>query len=122
MTSLKRSLKKMPGLDEQEFAATFGAKMMRVEGAPPFDFWSYVESIPDADYNGYDCSDGEVTNVWRSDDGCYEHVLINTKDDSNVFMIIVLDLHESYVKGHRLLNLNREYGLDTQSPRETSET
>ena len=109
----------MPELDEQAFAATFGAKMIRVEGPPPFDFWPYVELIPDVDYNGYDCSDGEVTNVWRSDDGCYEHVLINTKDDPNVFMAIVLDLHESCVMGHRILNLNKEYSLDTQSPRET---
>ena len=111
----------MPALDKQAFEATFGAKMIGVEGAPPFDFWSYVESISGADYNGYDCSDGEVANVWRSNDGCYEHVLINTKDDPNVFMAIVLDLQESCVTGHRILNLNKEYDLGNQNPRKTSQ-
>ena len=101
----------MPALDEQAFAATFDEKMIRAEGDSPFDFWPYVESIPDADYNGYDCREGEVTNVWRSENGFYEHVLVNSKDDSNVFMVVVLDLRKSCVTGHRLLNLSEEYGL-----------
>ena len=105
----------MTALDELTFAASFGAKMERVDGAPPFDFWPYVELIPDADYEGFDGSEGQVSNVWRSDDGHFEHVLIDTKEDSNVFMVIVLDLRERCVFGHRLLNLTKEYGIDLSS-------
>ena len=34
--------------------------------------------------------------------------------DKNAFMVIVLDVANSRVLGHRLLNLNREYGIDRQ--------
>ena len=105
----------MAALDEPAFKATFGAKMNRVEGAPPFDFWPYVELIPESDYKGFDCDEGQVSNVWRSDDGRFEHVLIDTQEDSNVFMVIVLDLQAQHVFGHRLLNLNQEYGIDLPS-------
>jgi hypothetical protein len=42
--------------------------------------------------------------------GPYEHVLISS-EDRNVFMAIVLDREAGAVRGHRLLDLDREYGL-----------
>jgi len=33
-------------------------------------------------------------------------------ENRNVFMVLVLDLGERAVIGHRLLDLNQEYGLD----------
>ncbi|MDF1659510.1 MAG: hypothetical protein P1U58_17975 [Verrucomicrobiales bacterium] len=102
----------MLALDEGEFAATFGSKMIAVEGDPPFDFWPYVDSIPISDYQGFDCSECRITNVWRSDDGLFEHVMIRAKEDENVFMVIVLAPQKKVVVGHRLLNLNKEYGLE----------
>jgi len=40
----------------------------------------------------------------------FDHVLVNS-EDRNVFMVVVLDREAGKVHGHRLLDLNREYGL-----------
>jgi hypothetical protein len=82
------------------------------EGSP-FDFWDYFDAIPPADFEGHDCSAGEVESVYREPSGRYEHVLVKS-EDRNVFMVLVLDLRDEKVYGHRLLNLRREYGLDTE--------
>jgi hypothetical protein len=100
-------------LDEPSFLRTFGKKMVRVnaDGDAPIPFWSYVDSIPKEDFQGYDCSEGSVRWVWRSDDHSFEHICIDTKEDGDVFMVIVLDLARREVAGHRLMDLKREYGL-----------
>lgn len=104
----------MRSLTEKEFLATFNAPMKRLPDntSPPFEFWDYFESIPDRDFEGHDPSEGLVTYVWEDASKRYQHVLINTKE-MNVFMVLVLDLASSQVHGHRLLNLDREYGLGT---------
>ena len=103
----------MPLLDEHAYRATFGSRMTRVpsDGNAPFPFWSYVDQIPSEDFQGYDCSEGSVQWVWRSDDGRFEHVLIDAKQDKDVFMAVVLDLTKREVVGHRLMDFKREYGL-----------
>ena len=87
--------------------------MQRVsaDGNAPFPFWSYVDQIPKEDYQGFDCSEGSVQWVWRADDGRFEQILIDTKEDKDVFMAIVLDLQKKQVVGHRLMDFKREYGL-----------
>jgi hypothetical protein len=99
-------------LAEDEFRATFAASMQRVgpEEYPPFDFWPYFEAIPQEDFGSYDCADGTVTSAWRTGDGRYEHVLIDSKD-RDVFMVLVLDLKGERVTGHHLLDLPGLYGL-----------
>ena len=103
----------MPLLDEGAYRKTFGKKMVRVgsDGNAPFPFWSYVDQIPKEDFRGYDCSEGSVQWVWRSDDARFEHILIDTKEDKDVFMVIVLDVTNREVVGHRLMDFKREYGL-----------
>lgn len=100
-------------LDEESFRKTFGKKMLCVsdDEEPPVPFWSYLEEIPVQDFQGYDCSEGNVQWVWRDEAGHFEHVLIDTKEDKDVFMVVVLDLSTKQVFGHRLLDLKREYGL-----------
>ena len=78
--------------------------------APPFDFWSYFDQIPPADFEGYDCSDGRVCYVYRHPNEVLEHVLVNSSD-RNVFMVLVLDRSRNLVVGHHLLNLRTLYGL-----------
>ena len=104
----------MPLLSEQQFKATFAEPMERLcnEVQPPFDFWPYFETIPAKDFRGLDCSDGAVDCVYRDTTGRYQHVLVNS-DDENVFMVVVLDTSQGAVLGHRLLDLNKEYGLRT---------
>lgn len=102
----------MPLLTPDQFRATFGDPPIRVgpDEPPPFDFWPYFEAIPGDDFCGHDCSAGAVDYVWRMPPGRYEHVLIST-EDRNTFMVLVLDHEAGAVYGHRLLDLNQEYGL-----------
>ena len=77
----------------------------RVEaGEPPFDFWSYVESIPAEDFGQADCRDGNVGHVYRMGE-LYEHVLIQSQYEG-IAMVIVLDLKAQSVFGHYLLDIN----------------
>ena len=103
----------MGKLSQEEFHATFGGSKERVvlDEPAPFPFWSYFDAIPPEDFNGNDCSQGLIENIWRVNSGRYEHVLINS-NDRNVFMVLVLDLKEKKVFGHHLLNLNELYGLE----------
>ena len=43
--------------------------------------------------------------------GAFEHVLVNS-EDRNTFMVLVLDREARVVHGHRLLDLDCEYGPD----------
>ena len=99
-------------LSEAEYLQTFGTPMRKLEpGAePPFDFWPYFEAIPKADFCDRNCEDGVVDTVYRDPSDRYEHVLVNS-EDRNVFMVLVLDRQEGTVHGHRLLDLNKLYGL-----------
>ena len=103
----------MPLLDESEFRKTFGTKMVRVlaDGNAPFPFWSYFDLIPQDDFQGYDCSEGSVQWVWREEGGRFEHILIDSKEDKDVFMAVILDLSKEEVFGHRLMDFKHEYGL-----------
>ena len=102
----------MKRLTDSEFLATASDPMRRLplDASPPFEFWDYFESIPSADFEGHDCSVGGVTYVWQDSTGRYQFVHVNS-EDKNVFMVLVLDIAGRAVLGHRLLDLNREYGL-----------
>jgi hypothetical protein len=101
----------MPLLTAEQYLATLGDSRYRIgDSEPPFDFWPYFDSIPAPDFEGHDCSPGVVENVWQMAPVPYEHVLVSS-EDRNVFMVIILDRAAGRVHGHRLLDLNREYGL-----------
>ena len=104
---------KMNKLNYPDFKSTFGEKMIQLEfdKTPEINFWPYVEQIPNEDFEGYDCSEGNVQWIYRSDDGSFEHVLIDSKEDKDVFMAIILNIKEQSVLGHFLLDLKTEYGL-----------
>jgi hypothetical protein len=93
-------------LSSESYRQAFEAPMTRVTAgeAPPFNFWPYFDEIPPADFEGHDCSAGQVTYVYRDASGLYEHVLIDSKIQ-DVFMALVLDRRNLTVVGHRLLNL-----------------
>ncbi len=99
-------------LSQLEYHGTHVGPMIRVgvDDAPPFDFWPYFEAIPPSDFEGHDCSEGAVSWAWNNASGTFQHVLVSI-EDKNVFMVRVLDLRARSVFGHRLLDLNREYGL-----------
>jgi hypothetical protein len=101
-------------LTEAEFKETFGDPMRRVglDKDPPFDFWPYFDAIPSEDFYGHDCAEGRVEHISLDPTGRFQHVLVNS-EDKNTFMVLVLDLAAGAVHGHRLLDLNKEYGVAT---------
>ena len=79
---------------------------------PPFAFWNYFENIPASHFENHDCSEGMVDSVYEDQSARYQHILVRS-DSKNVFMVMVLDLENRDVLGHRLLSLNEEYGIET---------
>jgi len=102
----------MKRLNKKEYDNTFNAPMRAVDkdANPPIDFWDYFEKIPVDHFEGHDCSAGLVDDAWTDSTGKYQHVLINS-ENKNIFMVLVIDLSANLVYGHRLLNLNQEYGI-----------
>ncbi len=100
-------------LTKPEFLETFAHPMSRVgrDEDPPCDFWSYVDSIPQADFEEHDCSAGDVTYAWNNPAGTFQHILIDS-EHPNIFMVVVIHLQTRTVFGHHLLDLNREYGIE----------
>jgi hypothetical protein len=91
-------------LTVEKFKATqFDVQKLK-EGNPPFEFWSYVEEIPKEDFDGADCRKGDISHVYQMGQS-YQHVLIQSQHQG-VAMALVLDLKNSTVYGHYLLNLN----------------
>ena len=93
----------MPLLTREGFLGTFGETRKRAgnEDEPPFNYWPYFDAIPAEDFDGHDCSAGIVRYAWRMSPGPYEHVLV-CSEDPNVFMVLVLDVENRTVYGHRL--------------------
>jgi hypothetical protein len=104
------SLLSMKNLTNIEFDQTQGSPK-KYDGAPEFDFWPYADLIPTKDFEGHDCSAGEVHGVYRMTLNMYEHVLISSAK-KDVFMVLVNDLELNKVYGHFLLDLNKAYGIN----------
>jgi hypothetical protein len=99
-------------LTDDEFHATFVAPMRNVmgQGMDVPDIWPYVDSILPSDLEGHAVYDGLVAYVYRSADGRFDHVLVMTRT-KNVYLAVVVDLTHDAIYGHRLLDINRLYGL-----------
>ena len=99
-------------LTEGDFRATMTPKMHNVTKTAThvLDIWPYVNAVPASDLEGHSIYDDFVDVVFRSDDNRFDHVLVMTKT-KNVYLAVVVDLAHESIYGHRLLDLNREYGL-----------
>lgn len=96
----------MKKLSQDEFKATISEPHNIEIGDPVFDFWDYVEAIPESDYEGHYCSEGDVYKVYRMKGNNFEHVLIySTSPD--VFMALVNNLDKKEVVGHCLLDFGK---------------
>ena len=108
---IRHSWRVPPLLTEDEYQSTIGPDPTRVgpDDEPPFDFWPYFDSIPEADFGGHDFSAGRISYAWQMPGGVYQHVLVDC-DTPDVFLVLVLDLPYAAVYGHHLLDLHRLYG------------
>jgi hypothetical protein len=97
-------------LTEPEFRATFTNPMQEVpeDSEPPCAFWDYFDAIPEADFAGHKRGI-EVSFAWNNEPETYQHVLVDTEDE-NLFMVLVIDLVEAVIVGHRLVDIDEEYG------------
>lgn len=74
-----------------------------MDAEPPVDIWPYFDEIPPEDFQGYDCSEGVVVFAYDNNQGTYQHILVNS-DADKVYMIIVIDLQNNDILGHRLVS------------------
>jgi hypothetical protein len=98
-------------LNEKQFLATFAAPMRDVTGEATnvIDIWPYVASVPREDLRGHEVYDQFVEYVYRDATGRFDHVQVMTKT-KNVYLTVVVDLQRENIHGHRLLDLNENYG------------
>jgi len=72
----------------------------------------YVSSIPNIELEGYSLPDSwRIDPIYQSADKHFQHLLILT-ETANVYLVVIIDLRKNEIYGHRILNLNLEYGLE----------
>ena len=104
----------MPLLTETQFKSTYVDKPMDITGTdaasppPGVDVIAYLDSIPVSDWGGFVRWENFDEKIYRFKSN--DHVLFMTKT-KNVYMVIVVRLDAALIRGHRLLDLNMEYGL-----------
>ncbi len=101
-------------LTEKEYKETMTDKMVDVTttAEPTVDIWPYVELLTkDKEVSKYVYENQLIEMVSRNDKGTFDHVLLPT-DNSNTFVVIIVELKKESVKGHFRLDLNKEYGLE----------
>jgi hypothetical protein len=101
-------------LSEDDFKATFEGKMFNVTSQPGdcIDIWAYVRRVQSSvELSQHSIDEELVESVYRSQNNKYDHVLVS-QGRKNVFLVIVVDKEHRTIYGHRLLDLNAEYGLD----------
>ena len=91
-------------LDYSEFKKTQSNPTRLTSGEPSINFWDYVESIPVEDFQEFDCRAGNVSHVYKMDNG-YQHILINS-EYQGVAMVVVINDEANTIFGHYLLNIN----------------
>jgi hypothetical protein len=99
-------------LTKEEFLATMSSPVQDVstEATDVVHIWQYVAAIPKIDLRGHSINDRFVEHVYRDSNSYFDHVLVMTTT-KNVYLVVVVDLKNDRVHGHRLLDLNEEYGL-----------
>jgi hypothetical protein len=100
-------------LTEKEYRETMTDKMLDVTATaePIVDIWPYVKQLTkDKIVLDHVYDNQLVETVYRNDTGTFDHVLLPA-DNSNEFVIIIVDLKQKKIKGHFRLDLNKEYGL-----------
>ena len=104
-------------LTEKEYKGTMTSKMIDVTkaGDASVDIWPYVRQlIKNNVVLDYVYEKQLVEVVYRNDQNTFDHVLIPT-NDKNAFVVIIVDIGRKTIKGHYLLNLNKEYGLQPKA-------
>lgn len=100
-------------LTEAEYKATWhGGTMVNktTTATEVVNIWPYAEAALNASYPSECNCNLEVSNVYESQDGQFQHILIGT-NTSNLYLVIIVNVLERRVEGHYHLNLGKLYGL-----------
>ena len=107
--------KMMQELTEIEFKKTFGNGMTDItetEIDEPIDIWNYVKKLTENQIVNRIVYEKElVEKVYRNELKTFDHILLPTAKQ-NVFLTIVVDLENKRIFGHKILDLNKEYGIE----------
>ena len=101
-------------LTEKQYKDTMTNKMVDVTETvqPVVGIWDYVGHLTkDKEVLDYVNEEQLVEKVYRNDEETFDHVLLPT-DNSNIFIVIIVDIRQKEIKGHFRLDLNKEYGLE----------
>ncbi len=105
-------------LSEEEFHATFVSPMRRLgEGeAPPaaVSLSDYASATIDALGLPTTLDEIEVHHVYVANGDRHTHVLFNF-GESDIYLVLVIDNRARAVLGHRLLDLQKLYGLKSEA-------
>jgi hypothetical protein len=102
-------------LTEAEYQATMRdmARVAEPDLLPSLDVGTYWrEEVDEGDLEGHDFSERPVVGVFQSGTTPFTHLVVASATP-NVFLVIVIDRELARVSGHRLLNLNEKYGVDS---------
>ncbi len=105
-------------LTEQEYLSTFSAPMRRLgsdESYRPVALRDYVCECIDELELGVTLESIEIHHVYLSGDQKHSHVLFYF-GQPNTYLVLVVCHDTDSIKGHRLLNLNKEYGIEENHP------
>jgi hypothetical protein len=100
-------------LTKDEYLATFVEPMRRMEADEsykPVRIGEYVAEVISAFDPPVTKDQLQIQHVYLNGDRTFYHVLIDF-GRHNEFLVIVVDCIREAVRGHHLLDLNREYGL-----------
>lgn len=99
-------------LTEEEYKSTLGDKMTNVTNtaAQEVDIWPYVQRLVKANIVREEVYTRKLVEyVYRSIEKSFDHILLPTQN-SNVFVVVVVDLLHQNIKGHFCPDLNDLYG------------
>jgi len=82
-----------------------------VEIDNPIDIWSYVKELAENKIVSRTVYERElVEKVYRNNENSFDHILLPT-EKNNFYIVIVVDLKNNKICGHRALDLNIEYSI-----------
>jgi hypothetical protein len=100
-------------LTQAEYDATWhGLRMVDITttATEVLDIWPYADKALNASYP-HECNFNlKVNQVYESQDGCFQHVLIGT-NTSNLYLAVIVNVQAQQIEGHFHLNLGQLYGL-----------
>ena len=107
-------------LSREEFLTTMGSGMKDItqDAESVVDIWGYAGSLlSEGLISRYGFDNRLIEAVYGDEEGRYHHVLLFT-EQSNRYIVIVIDTEKKVILGHHLLDLNEEYGIDLSSKEE----